>query len=99
MYDSKEIGKRIHTARISAKLKQSDVCKLLHIGQSTYSKIENGTYNNISLELIYKLAEIFNVSPIWLACFEKYNSELTAEEALDLENYKKFLLMKRHNKN
>lgn len=94
MYNPVEIGKRICLARNKKNMKQSDVCKILHIGQSTYSKLENGTYSSIPLKLIYDLAELFDVPVAWLAGFNEFH-DLTAEEMLELENYKEYLVIRR----
>lgn len=60
-----EFGKRLATIRQNKKISQTDVANKLGIAQTTYSGYENGT-RKIPLELIEKLASIFDVSPTYL---------------------------------
>lgn len=96
-FDIKLIGKRISTARKNKNLKQSDICEVLHISQSTLSKIENGYYNNLTLEMINDLSDLFDVSVVWLTGLDT-ESDLTHEENLALNEYKEFLIYKRDKK-
>ena len=98
-FDMKIIGKRIYTARKNKNLRQADVCNALHISQSTLSKIENGSYNNLTLEMINNLSDLFDVSVVWLTGLDT-ESDLTHEENLALNEYKEFLIYRREkNKN
>jgi len=94
-FDIKLIGKRISTARKSKNLKQSDLCEALHISQSTLSKIENGNYSNLTLEMINEFSDLLDVSVAWLTGLD-IDAELTQEENFALNEYKEFLKYKRN---
>lgn len=93
-FDMKIIGKRIYTARKNKNLRQADVCNALHISQSTLSKIEKGTYNNLTLDMINELSSLLDVSVIWLTGLD-IDNELSQEENYALNEYKEFLKYKR----
>lgn len=94
-FDAKLIGRRIYITRINKNLTQSDICKALHIGQSTYSKLENGKYNNLNIEIINQLSDFFDVSVTWLSGLDVYD-DLTEYETLLLEEFKNYLKSKRN---
>ncbi len=89
-YDRIEIGNRIYIARKRKNLKQYEMCQLLNISQSTYSKIENGKYD-IPLSVLFNISEILNVSINWLLCVDEY-SEFTHEEELEIEKFKRYII-------
>lgn len=94
-FDIKLIGKRISMARKNKNLKQSDLCEALHISQSTLSKIENGNYSNLTLEMINDFSDLLDVSVAWLTGLD-IDAELTQEENFALNEYKEFLKYKRN---
>lgn len=61
----KNVAKKIKDLRKSQKITQEEMSRLLEIGRSAYSKIENGK-NEILSRHIVKISEIFNVSTDWL---------------------------------
>jgi transcriptional regulator with XRE-family HTH domain len=86
------IGNRAYAARTNRNLKQVDVSEELGIHQSSYSKFENGRYDMPLTELI-KLCNYLNISVSWL--LGETSIDLTDFEAIELEEYKKFLINKR----
>lgn len=65
MYDLEQLGKRLFNARRNKKLTQVELCEIMSIDQSTYSKMENGKYD-ITISQLYELSSILNVSIMWL---------------------------------
>lgn len=59
-WDMKSL-ENIKNIRIQKGLSQSKMAELLDISQTGYSKIEKGTYDNISLELAIKIANILGM--------------------------------------
>jgi transcriptional regulator with XRE-family HTH domain len=51
----------IKKARISSKLKQSELADILHVGQTTISNWETG-YSEPDFEALKKMSDIFNCS-------------------------------------
>lgn len=93
MYDKFGIANRIYIARKDNDLKQSDVCKILDINQSSYSALETGKRDATARE-IFILADYLKVPAAWLLGVNSI-PDLTDNERLDLENYIEFLLAKR----
>lgn len=91
--DRNAIGNRAYAARTNRNLKQIDVSDELGINQSTYSKFENGKYDLPLSELI-KLCNYLNISSSWL--IGECTVDLTDSEALELDEYKKYILNKRN---
>jgi transcriptional regulator with XRE-family HTH domain len=58
-----EIGIKLRALRELHHYKQEYIGDYLGIGQSAYSRIENGKPDNISLGHINKLAELYKISP------------------------------------
>lgn len=56
----------VKIARIKKKLTQDQVCKVVGIGRSTLSKIENGKDTNVSKEIMLKLATVLESSVMHL---------------------------------
>jgi len=88
-YEKIEIGNRIYIARTNKNLKQYEMCKLLNISQSTYSKIENGKYD-IPLSVLFNISEILNVSVTWLLGADE-ESEYSHDELLEIEKFKRYI--------
>lgn len=57
------IGNKLRALRELKHYKQEYIGDFLGIGQSAYSRIENGKAENISLGHITKLAELYELSP------------------------------------
>ena len=88
-----ELGNNLYIARRNKNLKQSDVCKILKMGQSTYSKIENGKYD-LSVATLFELATLFEVTIEWLLGLNK-DEDYTSEELKLIEDYKKLIIKAR----
>ncbi len=80
-------GNRLKELREDNTIKQSELANMLNVARNTISCYESNI-NEPSLEILVKIADIFNVSLDYLLCRtnEKYN--------LNLENHtnKEFLL-------
>lgn len=98
----KNFGKRLASLRIKTGLTQKEVAERMGTVQSTYSGYELGT-RKITLEIVVKLASIFDVSPDYLILGEekKPASQKTDEAILRLfhtlsdENKKKIVELAR----
>jgi transcriptional regulator with XRE-family HTH domain len=51
----------IKNLRINGNYKQANLAKLLNISQPEYSKLENGKRKKISVELVKKLSDFYNI--------------------------------------
>lgn len=90
MYDKINLGNRIYIARKNKGLKQSDICKVINIGQSAFSDLETGK-REITLTELYKLADALDAPVAWLLGIDTDNA-LTAVEILKLEEFRQYLL-------
>jgi transcriptional regulator with XRE-family HTH domain len=59
------VALRLKDARLNSGLSQRDVAKDLHIGQSTYCRIENGETEPSAVQLA-TLSGIYGLSVLWL---------------------------------
>lgn len=73
-----EIYQRMRDLREDKDLKQSDIAKILGIGQSDYSKYERGV-NMMGIDKYIILAEFYNVSLDYLAGLTNTPRTLTGE--------------------
>ncbi|MDF2636856.1 MAG: Helix-turn-helix domain [Pelosinus sp.] len=73
-YNIKEIGDRAYRARAKQRIKQSHVCEVLGIAQSTYSRFENGQAD-LPVTKIMTLCDVLGISPMWLLYGIKDDSE------------------------
>jgi len=89
-YNKLDVGNRIFLARKEKDLKQAEVCKILGINQSTYSKIETGKYD-ITMSMLFKLSNIFDVSVNWIIGTEN-KLKFTNSELSDIDKYKKYII-------
>ena len=92
-YDRVEIGNRIFVARKNKDLSQKSVSKIIGMNQSAYSKIELGK-NNITLPTLFRLCETLDVSIVWILGLG-FETDLTIDEQMEIEKYKKYLISKR----
>lgn len=88
-----EIGKRISIARINRGLTQVEVCSIIGLSQSAYSRIECGE-RDISPTLLPKLANLLSVTISWIVSGEM-DDALTPNEGYLVELYKQFLISTR----
>ena len=63
-------GKRIRQKRLELNLTMEELGEKLGVQKSAVNKWEKGETVNIKRECIAKMAEIFDVSPVWLMGFE-----------------------------
>ena len=106
-----QFGKNIAEARERMNLTQAEASKLLDIPQSTYAGYETGV-RKVPLSIIKKLANFYKVSVDSLldndfddneihtiaAHRDNMESDWTEEELEDIENFKKYVLSKRRNR-
>lgn len=64
--DSKEIGRRIHEARLLREMSLQDVANKVHVARSTIQRYESGRIETVKLPVIEAIAKALNVSPGWL---------------------------------
>lgn len=73
-------GDRIKECRIKLGLTQEDLGELVGVSKSTISKYESGKIENLKVETINKLIELFKVTPEWIMCWEENRPNRIAEE-------------------
>jgi transcriptional regulator with XRE-family HTH domain len=88
MYDKVGLGNRIYIARKDKNIKQCVLSQYLGLGQSRFSDIENGK-RELSIDELYKIAEVLNVSVTWLLGEQENN--FTEKESLEIEKYKSYI--------
>lgn len=93
-YDPIGIGTRALNARKNKNMAQTEISEALDISQAAYSKFENGTYD-MPLSKLLKLCDYLNISLFWLVG-DNNLPQLTDAERLELDNYIKFLIIKRN---
>jgi len=74
----KYLRHHLKTLRESHNLKQEYVGKILGIGQTAYSRIENGSPDKVPLKYLNKLAELYGVKIEELFCTDE---NLSLEES------------------
>lgn len=74
------IGETIKMLRKSKDMSQEELGKRLGVGRAAVNKYEKGIVENIPLKTIEKIAEIFNVSPIYLVGWDSKTKIMTYEE-------------------
>jgi transcriptional regulator with XRE-family HTH domain len=89
MYNKYDIADRIYIARTKKRLKQQDVCKVLGIGQPSYSALETGK-RTLNVEELFKLSELLGVSVEWILGTDG-NNNFTNEERLEIEKFKRYI--------
>ena len=67
-----DIGGRLKKLRLEKKLIQSQVADVLDISRNSYTQYENNT-RNISIELLVRLADYYNISLDYLVGREGWN--------------------------
>ena len=67
-----DIGGRLKKLRLEKKLIQSQVADVLGISRNSYTQYENNT-RNISIELLVRLADYYNISLDYLVGREGWN--------------------------
>lgn len=64
----------IKSTRLSKNISQINLANALGISQGYLSKLENNTYTNISLDLLFKIAEVLDICPLELVLFFARNN-------------------------
>jgi transcriptional regulator with XRE-family HTH domain len=70
-------SKRIKELRTKSDLTMEALAKKIGVSKSTIAKWENGYVDNMRQDMIMKLANVFNVSPLYIL---GYNEEETSRE-------------------
>lgn len=72
----KQIGLKIVYYRHLKNISQQDLAKKINISVSALSKIERGKYNNnLSLSMLFTIAEGLGIDPVLLLSFDKREDE------------------------
>jgi transcriptional regulator with XRE-family HTH domain len=93
MFDYVSMGNRIFHIRTSKNIKQREMGQKLGMGQSAYSKLETGN-KEMTIDQVYRIADILEVPVFWLIDPDGQEA-LTEEEALEVTEYKNYLINKR----
>lgn len=104
-----EIGERLKAARIEKGLTQTDLAKLLGVGQSAVGKWERGIVTNIKRSMIQQIATALNISPLIVVGIlpeetQKPQSitveadEFTEEQFAQIEQFIEFIRLQNNNK-
>ena len=90
-----KIGDRIKALRVEHFLKQKELGKMIGVAESTVSMYEL-SQRNPDLEILKKLAQIFDVSTDYLLGLsdKKLRSKLPLEAIKQLEQYEQYLIQK-----
>lgn len=84
-YNQKEIGKRIRGERLKNRLTIEKLCEMLEVSPSFIGLVERGE-SGISLEKLYRLSEIFNVSCDYLLKGEKEKKSCSQRSKIEVLN-------------
>lgn len=84
-YNQNEIGARIRTERLKNRLTIEKLCEMLEVSPSFIGLVERGE-SGISLEKLYRLSEIFNVSADYLLKGAESNENVNERSKLDILN-------------
>jgi transcriptional regulator with XRE-family HTH domain len=95
MYDYTSMGDRMLMARMKNKIKQKTIADALGITQPSYSNIESGK-TEVTINQLHIIADLLHVPAIWLMGYDGI-SGLSDDEALKMEEYKKYLISQRIN--
>lgn len=86
--EPENFSERVQFMREQLKLRQWEVAKKLGVNTGTYHHYENG-YSKPTLDILIPLAEIFQVTPAWLAFGEIEHTlpEILPEDRYFLDRY------------
>lgn len=85
MMDTKVLGRNILLSRRDLNMTQDELASLAGVSRSYIAKIERGRARNLSVELVFVLAEALRVNAAWLLGLS--SDPLGGEVDLDSENY------------
>ena len=80
----KDVGSRIRQGRIATKMSMEEVGNHLGIGKQAIYKYETGKTTNIPIVNIEKMAELFHLSPAYLAGWK--DEQVDSEVSMTLKN-------------
>ena len=60
-FDVKLVGKRIHEARVAADISMAKLGEKIGVTGSTIKRYEDGKFNRLGMDLLYKIAAALNV--------------------------------------
>lgn len=81
--DLKQLGMRIRSARLSAKLTQKELSARSGISQGYIAKLENGDTDNPGLSVIMEIANKTGKSAAWLL-YEQEDLEKLTEKSINI---------------
>lgn len=85
-----EMGERIRQLRKDKGWTQAELASMLGLKDSAIAKYEKGRVENMKRDTISKMAELFDVSPVYLMCMEgRTKTEYTYEEQSIIAAYRK----------
>ncbi len=76
-----KMGERIRAERLRNKLTQEDVARALNTTKQPIYKYEQGIVENIPPDKMERMAQLFGVTPAYLACWDTAAEEVTEETA------------------
>jgi len=109
MGDMQDIIDRMKNRRLELDMSYQDLSDKTGISKSTLQRYETGFIKNLGIDKLEILARALGVSPGYLMGWEEKSEvstiaahhdgeEFTEEELEDIENFKKYVLSKRKNK-
>lgn len=81
-FDVKLVGKRIHDARISARLSMAKLGKKVGVASSTIKRYEDGNIGRLGTDIIYKIAEALDVEVSVLIGYDE--TKITQKDERDI---------------
>ena len=75
-----KIGERIKELRTLSDMSQEELGRRVGVQRAAINKYEKGTVTNVPIATIEKIANVFNVSPIYIVGWEENNSNPLATE-------------------
>lgn len=77
------IGNRIRELRLISGMSQDELGRRVGVQRAAINKYELGTVTNIPLQTIEKIADTFEVSPVYLVGWDdRYSNPLSAESKI-----------------
>jgi len=111
MGDMQNVLDRVKNRRLELELSYQDLSDKTGISKSTLQRYETGFIKNLGIDKLEILAKALNISPGYLMGWELQNEQelhtiaahhdgeqFTIEELQDIDDFKKYVLSKRKNK-
>ena len=83
-FDVKDVGKRIHDARIAAGLSMKELAQRIGVNQSSITRYEAGQFNRVGTDVIIKIGKALDVDPKILMGFEPTTPIITKKDERDI---------------